>query len=744
MIRSLRLSLRFLLPLLLAILAVAYLSIPLVDSLMQRWFVRDLDIRSTLIARSFEEPLGDLLESKAHARIDALLERATVDERLYALALCDANGRLIQKTRSFPASIDCSVRGLARDGAGFLLESPRGPLHVSTVDLKRSGPVFATLVMLHDMSFVQRRSEDTRKYILLLFTGLGVVVALITIAVAHVSWRGWIAGVRAMLRGDGVIRPFSQPSPELQPLVPDLRALLRELENERREQDAIAIKWSPQALRRLLDEQFSGDEVVVVSNREPYIHVRSGEGIQIKRPASGLVTAVEPVMRACAGTWIAHGSGSADRDSADAAGRLRVPPANPSYTLRRIWLSEEEEQGYYYGLANEGLWPLCHIAHVRPTFRMQDWNQYVAVNRKFADAVVNEVHSDDPIVLIQDYHFALLPQLVRKRLPRATIITFWHIPWPNPESFGICPWRREIIDGLLGSTILGFHTRYHCNNFLQTVDRFVEARIEYESSTISFGGHLTLVEAYPISIAWPDAATNEETAEAVRARIRRGLGVDDAHLLGLGLDRLDYTKGIVERLRCVERLFELHPKWVGRFTFVQIAAPSRSSLDDYQHFEQQVRVTADEINNRFGRSGWLPIRLLIEHHDEASVRAHYRACDVCMVTSLHDGMNLVAKEFVAARDDERGVLILSQFAGASRELHEALIVNPYFIEEMAATLHRALSMPEQEQRERMANLREFVRELNVYRWAGRMLVDAARLRRRERFAVRVGANGGTG
>ncbi|MGZ9076283.1 MAG: trehalose-6-phosphate synthase, partial [Burkholderiaceae bacterium] len=298
MIRSLRLSLRFLLPLLLAILAVAYLSIPLVDSLMRRWFVRDLDMRSTLVARSFEEPLGDLLESKSHARIDALLERATVDERLYALALCDVNGHLIQKTRSFPASIECSVRGLSRDGKGFLLESRRGPLHVSTVDLKRNDGSFATLVMLHDMSFVQRRSEDTRKYILLLFTGLGVLVALITIAVAHVSWRGWIAGVRAMLRGDGVIRPFSQPSFELQPLVPDLRALLRDLENERREENAIAIKWSPQALRRLLDEQFAGDEVVVVSNREPYIHVRSDQGIQIQRPASGLVTAVEPVMRA--------------------------------------------------------------------------------------------------------------------------------------------------------------------------------------------------------------------------------------------------------------------------------------------------------------------------------------------------------------------------------------------------------------------------------------------------------------
>jgi trehalose 6-phosphate synthase len=414
-----------------------------------------------------------------------------------------------------------------------------------------------------------------------------------------------------------------------------------------------------------------------------------------------------------------------------------VPPSDPAYTLRRIWLSKSEEKGYYYGFANEGLWPLCHIAHVRPVFRTEDWEHYRAVNEKFADAVVEEARTDDPVVLIQDYHFALLPRLVRERLPRATIITFWHIPWPNPESFGICPWRSEIIDGLLGSTILGFHTRYHCNNFLQTVDRFLEARIEYESSTVSFGGHLTQVESYPISIAWPAATADDETIDAARARIRRDLGVEESQRLGLGVDRLDYTKGIVERLRSVEKLFELHPEWIGRFTFVQIAAPSRSSLDEYQRFEAQVRATAAQINARFGDGAWQPIRLLIEHHDSGSVRAHYRACDLCMVTSLHDGMNLVAKEFVAARDDGLGTLILSQFAGASRELHEALIVNPYHIEQVAEALHRALAMPEHEQRERMTSLRHLVREFNVYRWAGRMLLDAARLRRRERIAARI-------
>jgi trehalose 6-phosphate synthase len=737
MFRTLRLSLRFLLPLLLAMVGLAYLSVPLVDSLMQRWFVRDLDLRSAFVARSLEEQVGELLESKANARIDSLLERATADERLYALGLCDAEGRLIRKTRSLPPAINCSLRERAREDAGFVLALPQGPLHVAVAELKRGGERVATLLMVHDMSFVQRRSEDTRKYILLLFTVLGVTVALITIAVAHLSWRGWVAGVRAMLRGEGVIRPFAHPRPELQPLVGDLRTLLRDMQNERREQDAATTPWNPEALRRLLDDQFSGDEVILVSNREPFIHVRTAHGVKVQRPASGLVTAVEPVMRACSGTWIAHGSGSADRDAADAAGRVRVPPADPAYTLRRIWLSKEEEKGYYYGFANEGLWPLCHIAHVRPVFRTEDWDHYHEVNEKFARAVFEETHSDDPIVLIQDYHFALLPRMVRERLPRATIITFWHIPWPNPESFGICPWRDEIIDGLLGSTILGFHTRYHCNNFLQTVDRFVEARIEYESSTVSFGGHLTQVESYPISIAWPDADADEETAATARARIRDGLGLDASHSLGLGVDRLDYTKGIVERLRAVERLFELHPEWIRRFSFVQICAPSRSSLDEYQRFEAQVRATAAQINARFGDASWEPIRLLVEHHDAASVRAHYRACDVCMVTSLHDGMNLVAKEFIAARDDERGTLILSQFAGAARELHEALIVNPYHIEQVAEALHRALGMPDQEQRERMASLRQLVREFNVYRWAGRMLLDAARLRRRERIAARI-------
>ncbi len=735
MFRPVRFSLRFIVPLFLAMAALAYFAVPLVDSLMLRWFVRDLDIRSSLVGKTLGDALAEQLESHNLARVDALLERATSDERLFALAICSPDGRMLRHTRMLPAGIDCSAVARLGPGGSEVLNLPQGPVHLAVSELHAGDSRLGALLIVHDMSFVTRRSEDTRKYLLLTFTAMGVAVGLISVAVALLSWRGWMAGVRAMLRGEGVFRPFAQPRPELQPLVGDLRALLREIQIEQRLHDDMALQWTPDALRRLLREQLSGDEVIVVSNREPYIHVRTGSGIQVQRPASGLVTAVEPVMRACSGTWIAHGAGSADRETADRRGRLRVPPNEAAYTLRRLWLTREEEQGYYFGFANEGLWPLCHIAHVRPIFRSADWEQYRRVNERFAEAVVDEARTSDPVVLVQDYHFALLPALIRERLPKATIITFWHIPWPNPESFGICPWRDDILRGLLGSTILGFHTRFHCNNFLQTVDRFLEARIEHESSTVHAGGHLTQVESYPISIAWP--TDTPPSVEECAQRLRTRFGLDPEHRIGLGVDRLDYTKGITERLRAVERLLELHREWIGRFTFVQIAAPSRSSLDEYQRFESEVRALAAHINQRFGDAAYQPVRLLIEHHDAESVREHYRGSDVCLVTSLHDGMNLVAKEFVAARDDERGVLILSQFAGAAHELHEALIVNPYHIEEVADALNRALTMPPAEARERMRSLRQLVREFNVYRWAARMLRDAARLRRRERVAARI-------
>ena len=388
------------------------------------------------------------------------------------------------------------------------------------------------------------------------------------------------------------------------------------------------------------------------------------------------------------------------------------------------------------------MWPLCLIAHVRPIFRSSDWEQYLRVNQRFADAVVEEARTDDPVVLVQDYHFALLPKLIRERLPRATIITFWHIPWPNPESFGICPWRDQILEGLLGSTILGFQTRYHCNNFLETVDRFLETRIEREHSTISYGGQLTRVEHYPISIHWPTDETRQWLpVPQCRSKIRGALGLSQDHLLVLGVDRMDYTKGILERFQAIELLLERHPELIGAMTLVQIASPTRSALDEYQSLELKVRTMALRINERFSSGAWQPICLKAEHHEAASLIEYYRACDVCLITSLHDGMNLVAKEFVSARDDDRGALILSQFTGAARELHEALIVNPYHIEQIADAIHYALKMPAAEQGERMRSMRALVRDFNIYRWAGRMLLDASRQRQHERIAARIDSHG---
>jgi trehalose 6-phosphate synthase len=736
--RSFRLSLRFVLPLALVLGAFAYAVVPLMDNMTLRWFVRDLDIRSQLLANTLQEPLQDYVQQKSRKRIMQLFDRALQDERLYALAFCDPAGTVLYKTSTYPGSLGCRMLQQEADNAtNSLVHLPKGSVHVAESLLEQEGQYLGKLILVHDMSFIERRSADTRKYVISLFALLAVVISLITVFIAHLSWRGWISSVKGILRGD-ILQPSpSAAPPEMRPLLGDLRALLHDLNVERQGANDTSKLWTPDKLRELLQGELAGDQVLVVSNREPYIHVATPKGVEVRRPASGLVTAVEAVMRACSGTWIAHGGGSADRQTVDRHDCVQVPPANPSYTLRRVWLSKEEEQGYYYGFANEGLWPLCHIAHVRPVFRSSDWHQYVAVNRRFADAVIKEARTDDPVVLVQDYHFALLPRMVREVLPKATIITFWHIPWPNPESFGICPWREDILEGMLGSTILGFHTPFHRKNFLETVDRYLETRIESEASTISYGGELTQVENYPISIAWPDAREDAASIADCRALIRTELALPSDHLLGIGVDRLDYTKGIIERFQAVERMLELHPEMIGKFTFVQIAAPSRSSLDEYQNFEARVRGLAQRINQRYSNGSYMPIILKAEHHEQEQLHLYYRAADVCLVTSLHDGMNLVAKEFIAARDDENGVLILSQFTGAARELHEALIVNPYHIEQGADALYRALTMPEVEQRERMRSMRLLVKDFNVYRWAGRMLMDAARLRRRERVMSKI-------
>jgi trehalose 6-phosphate synthase len=490
--------------------------------------------------------------------------------------------------------------------------------------------------------------------------------------------------------------------------------------------------WSAARLRDVLRDRLAGRRVIIVSNREPVIHQWAGDHIATQHPASGLVTALEPVVRVCSGVWVAHGSGSADRATVDSQDHFLVPVNGGSYALRRVWLTPDQEQGYYYGFANEALWPLCHRAHVQPVFRRSDWSFYRAVNQCFAEAVADEAAGQDPIVLVQDYHFALVPRLLRERCPHATIVSFWHIPWPNAERFGICPYQEEIAGGLLGSHIIGFQTSQHCRNFIDSVEQTVEARIDREDTLVIHAGQTTAVRSYPISIEWPNqAVASAPSIDMCCETTCQEFDLPSNARIVLSVDRMDYTKGIEERLLAFERALERWPRTSEPLVFLQVMAPSRTDIERYREFGDRVRALIGRVNARFGDDSRRPIVLVNRHCPQSDIIRYYRAADACYVSSLHDGMNLVAKEFVAARDDEQGTLLLSQFAGASRELTDAFVVNPYDVDGVADILIRALATPHAKQRERMRAMRAVIAAHNVYGWAGQMLLDATRVRATE-------------
>jgi trehalose-6-phosphate synthase len=487
--------------------------------------------------------------------------------------------------------------------------------------------------------------------------------------------------------------------------------------------------WTSQSLQDMIAARLTGHRLIVVANREPYVHRYAGDEVRCLRPASGMATALHPIMAATGGTWVAHGSGDADRAAVDAHDRVRVPPEAPAYTLRRVWLTKEQEDGYYYGLANEGLWPLCHITFTRPAFQPADWAAYKEVNELFAKAVLEEAAGQPAVVFIQDYHFCLLPALL-KRLGGGKLLVaqFWHIPWPNRETFRAFPWQEDLLAGLLGNDLLGFHIRYHCQNFLDTVDRGIEAKVDHERFEVTRGGKVTTVRPFPISIdfAAHEARASGPGVEKAMKRFRKRIRLGDL-ALGVGIERLDYTKGIPERLRGLGLFFEQHPEWARKVLFVQVAVPSRSHLPQYRRVEEEVDELADRLNWRFGGDGWKPIVLIKEHQEPEEMMALHRMARFFVVSSLHDGMNLVAKEFVASRVDGEGVLILSRFTGAHRELPEALGVNPFAEHELADAIHRALTMTAEEQRRRMGRMREQVAQNNVFRWAGKIVSTLLKL-----------------
>jgi len=480
--------------------------------------------------------------------------------------------------------------------------------------------------------------------------------------------------------------------------------------------------WTPGRLNAEAKLILKERMLIVVSNREPYMHIHDGRKIKCIMPASGMVTAMEPILMACGGLWIASGTGDADKEVVDDHAKIKVPPEEPKYTLRRVWISKEEEEYFYYGFSNEGLWPLCHVAHTRPIFRTEDWQYYQSVNRKFADTILEEIKTEEkPFILVQDYHFALLPAMIKESRPDARVSIFWHIPWPNPESFGICPWQNEILMGMLGADMIGFHTQYHCNNFLSTVNQSLESRVAWETFSVTIGDHTTRVNPFPISISFTMKDYNQGTGNVLPVpALLKNYGIQ-AQVIGVGVDRIDYTKGILERFHAIERFLEKYKPYQGKFTFVQIGAPSRTFIKNYSDLVENVEKEVDRINRKFQAKDWKPILLLDRHHSHQEITPFYQSASLCMVTSLHDGMNLVAKEFVASRNSNNGVLILSRFTGAAQELAGSLIVNPYDIEEMADAIKDALEMPEVEQRSRMNQMRQTILRHNIYSWAASLL-----------------------
>jgi trehalose 6-phosphate synthase len=708
----------------------------------------DLERSADDLAESVASNVEKSWDAGPDRGLQRLVQRFGNRAHLLGIAIYDRAGKEVAVTPQL-ASILATMPPPVKQAiaAGRLEDSftrmGDGPVHISALPLHRQDDIVGGLAVVHDTSYIRDQNLRTWREAFLGVLVQVFLIVCITVLIVRWSIAGPIARAAQWMRALRMGRISSrQQMPDLElfkPLAWEVVTLTESLsqarsaaENEARLREARESMWTANRLAVQLQTRLDGGRLFVVSNREPYMHQHDGKSIGVVVPPSGLVTALEPVLNACNGTWVAHGSGTGDAEVVDEHDRLRVPPNDPRYTLRRVWLTKEEEEGYYYGFANEGLWPLSHIAHTRPIFRAKDWEHYQDVNLKFTEAVLEEIgHTRKPVVLVQDYHFALLPRMLKQKRPDARVAIFWHIPWPNPEVFGICPWQRQLIDGLLGADLIGFHTQSHCNNFLQTVDRVVESRVDWEHFSVTRQNHRTIVRPFPISVDIADDENAEcdppHVKSLERSNLMRSLGVEAA-FLGVGVDRVDYTKGIHERFLAVERFFEKYPKYLGQFTFVQIGAPSRTHIKRYHDLLAELEAEAERINWRFQSGKWKPIVFLKRQHTHVEIERYYRAADLCLVTSLHDGMNLVAKEFLAARHDEHGMLILSQFTGAARELRDALLVNPYDIDQTAEAIRAALEMEPEEQQLRVHRMRKIIREHNIYRWAGNLITELCELR----------------
>ncbi len=701
----------------------------------------DMVYRSTLLADSLKETIEPNFINKSEASLQNVVDRFTNKERFAGLGIYDNKGTAISVSSTIPEATSSAQQIVAdamdedKANGDFTTFGGR-KVYALAVPIHDDKSVVGALLVVQNAGYIDVRLQEIWKNNLVRFllqaSLLSLAMLLLIRWIIYEPIKSLVETLRQTrfggiqnskgLNNSFLFRPLQREISHMQQNL--IQARLAVTEEAKANLEKLDSPWTAERLKEFVKELLRDQTIVVVSNREPYVHTKVGGKIIHYIPASGMATAIEPVMQATGGIWIANGNGDADKLVVDKNDTIQVPPDDPKYTLKRVWLTDEEENGYYNGFSNEGLWPLLHVAHVRPIFRKEDWEQYKRVNGKFAEVVLSEIKKlHKPVVFIQDFHFSLLPRMIKNSRPDAIVGLFWHIPWVSPEAFSICPWKKEILDGMLGADLIGFHTQQYCNNFIETVGHQLESLIDLEQFTVARNDHISFIKPFPISIAFsnstkPHSIEKEETEGA--RKILENLGIE-AKYIGVGVDRLDYTKGILERIKAVELFLTKYPAYIGQFTFLQISPPSKRKTKKDQEFAMQVEKEVERINEMFKAKKWKPIVFIQKLHSHEELSHYYKLANFCLVTSLHDGMNIVSKEYVAARNDESGVLIISQFAGASKEFKDALVVNPYNGEQTADALYAALIMSPIEQTKRMRKLRNSVRNNNIYRWSAEFL-----------------------
>ena len=708
----------------------------------------DLKRKAKSVAESMELSVKHVLLANDLKNANYLAEKFETRERLQGCVIYDKNGNIIALTKRFADWKEKSkpyIEGIITD------KFPRGELEkfkeyevysyiLPIID--DQGQLLGMVEVIHDTSYVFSRLTELWRRISSTLIILVVVIFILAVllhrqifALPVQRLTDWF---KFFQRGEtDKAHPIKEKgdlgklASEVEQVALSLRVARRTISDEAQVRLGKEEIWTEAKLRDLIRAKLGEKALFVVSNREPYMHtIDDTTGLEkCIRPASGVVTAIHPILAACGGTWIAHGSGNADRKFVNSKDKLGVPPEDNRYILKRVWLNKEEEQGYYYGFSNEGLWPLCHNTHTRPVFKESDWRMYKEVNRKFADSVLNELPASNPFIFIQDYHFTLLPKIIKDKRPDAKIALFWHIPWPTPDAFSICPYRKEILEGMLGCDLIGFHVQNHCNNFLDTINRLLESRVDTEKFSVIRSGKETFVRAFPISInaRIGDGSFKVDLIRQVE-KLKKEFELENK-IIAVGVDRIDYTKGIVERILAIDRFLDKYPEYKKKFVFIQLAAPSRTHIKRYHDLIGEIDELVERTNWKHLDGNWKPLIYLKQHFSQDDIQPYYKLGDICIVSSLHDGMNLVAKEYVVEKDDLSGVLILSQFTGASRELTDAILVNPYSIEEFADSIKLAIQMPKEEKQRRMENMRKVIAENNIYRWAGNIITELTALKK---------------